>query len=221
MPDLSFQVEGIAAVPHAVAPTLAIKLGITNGDPDETIHSISLRCQIQIETTKRHYEAIEQAKLVDLYGEPERWSQTLRSLLWTHVSAIVPPFAGATTIDLQVPCTFDFNVAVTKYLAGLEQGDIPLCLLFSGTAFYQNESGALQATQIPWDREAYYRLPLGTWREMIDLYYPNTAWLCLSRDVFDRVNEFKMRNSIPTWEKALERLLATSDEMELEKQVYR
>lgn len=47
---------------------------------------------------------------------------------------------------------------------------------------------------------------------MIDLYYPNSAWLCLRRDVFDRLSRFKMQQGIPTWEQTLELLLPRSTE---------
>ena len=56
-------------------------------------------------------------------------------MLWTHASAVVPSFTGSTAVELQVPCSFDFNVAATKYFHGLADGDIPLCLMFSGTVF--------------------------------------------------------------------------------------
>jgi hypothetical protein len=110
-------------------------------------------------------------------------------------------------VDLPVPCTFDFNVATTKYFAALRSGDAPLLLLFNGTVFYTAETGALQAAQVPWEKEARYRLPVRMWREMMDMYYPNSAWLCLRRDVFDRLYRFKVSRGIPTFEQALERAI--------------
>src|SRR5262245_27474285 len=109
MPELDFTVESAAAVSFAATPLLSFKLKIRNANSDEKIQSIALRCQIQLETTKRKYSATEQAKLLELFGEPERWGRTLRAMLWVHTSATVPPFQGETTIDLPVPCTFDFN----------------------------------------------------------------------------------------------------------------
>jgi hypothetical protein len=212
MPDLSFQVEGAEAVPYAVAPLLALKLRVVNSLADEPIQTVALRCQIQLEVTRRRYNPEEQERLRDLFGEPERWGQTLRTMLWTHTSAVVPPFTGSTTFDLQVPCTFDFNVAATKYFAGLEDGEIPIELLFSGTVFYEAEDGALQVAQISWEAEAKFRLPVRVWKEMMDIYYPNSAWLNLRRDVFDRLSEYKRRRGIPTWEQTLESLLPVVEE---------
>jgi hypothetical protein len=207
MPELNFQIDGAEAVPFAAAPLMAFKLRVTTADPDISIQTVALRCQIQIEAAHRHYNPDEQERLLDLFGEPQRWSQTLRSMLWTHTTSVVTPFVGTTVVDLQVPCTFDFNVASAKYFAGLEGGEVPLIFLFSGTIFYQDATGALQIEQIPWDREAKYRLPVRIWKEMIDVYYPNTAWMCLRRDVFDRLNQYKTKRGIPTWEQAIGSLL--------------
>lgn len=214
MPELSFQVEGAESVAFAASPLLAFKLRITNADAEERIQTVALRCQIQIEVARRKYVAGEQERLLDLFGEPERWSRTLRAMLWTHASVIVTPFQASTVVDLPVPCTFDFNVAATKYFAALEDGEVPLNLMFSGTVFYEADNGALQVEQIPWDREAKYRLPVRVWKEMMDHYYPNSAWLCLRRDVFDRLNQYKMRRGIPTWEQTLASILPAVEETE-------
>ena len=213
MPDLNFSVESAESVPFAAAPTLSLKLRVNDTQPDETIHTIALRAQIQIEATRRRYSDVEKAKLLDLFGEPDRWSRTLRSMLWTHSSVVIPSFTSSTVADLQIPCTFDFNVAATKYFYGVNEGDIPLNLLFSGTVFYATPDGSLQVAPIPWDKEARFRLPVQIWRTMMDEYYPNSAWLAIHRDVFERLFEFKMRNGIPTWEEALDRLLAGVDEV--------
>lgn len=212
MPDLSLQVEGAEAVPFAASPLLNLKLRITNADAAEPIQTIALRCQIQLEVTRRRYSSEEQERLHDLFGEPERWGQTLRTMLWTHASIIVPPFVGSTVVELPLPCTFDFNIAATKYFAGLEDGEIPLFLLFSGTVFFEADDGALQVAQIPWDREAKYRLPVAVWQQMMDNYYPNSAWLSVRRDIFDRLHQYKRQHGIPTWEQALERLLNAEQE---------
>jgi len=213
MPDLNFSAESAEAVPFAASPAISLKLRVTNTLADESIHTIALRAQIQIESTRRRYSDAEKAKLLDLFGEPVRWSRTLRSMLWTHANVVIPGFAGSTTADLQIPCTFDFNVAATKYFHGVSDGEIPLNLLFSGTVFYALPDGTLQVTPIPWNKEARFRLPVQVWRQMMDEYYPNSAWLAIQRDVFERLYEFKVRNGIPSWEEALERLLASVDEV--------
>jgi Family of unknown function (DUF6084) len=206
VPDLDFQVEAAAPLRNAAAPMLVFRLRVTNST-GETIHTALLSCQIMLDVTRRRYSADEQENLLDLFGKPELWDRSLRSLFWTNVGVTVPAFAGSAIVDLKVPCTFDINVAATKYFAGLKEGDVPLLLLFSGTIFYAGEGRVLQVTQIPWEKEASYRLPVRVWREMMDIYYPNSVWLNLRRDVFERLNRFKMRSGIPTFEQALERII--------------
>jgi hypothetical protein len=212
MPDLGITVEKAEVVPFAAAPALAFSLRVANASQAETIHTVVLRCQIQIEVTRRKYSTQDQERLRDLFGEPERWGQTLRNLLWVNTSAVIPQFAGITTVDLPVPCTFDFSVATTKYFNGLADGEIPVCLMFSGTVFYADRTGALQVAPISWEKETKFRLPLKIWKDMMDAYYPNSAWLCLRRDVFEELHHFKIQRGIPTWEQTFENMLASLKE---------
>jgi hypothetical protein len=214
MPDLSFQVEKAEPVPYAAAPLLVFKLRLSETAQGEStpVHAVALRCQVRIEPARRRYSAPEQERLLDLFGAPQRWDQTLKAMLWTHTSAVVPPFRGSTVADLPVPCTFDFNVAATKYFYALEEGEVPLGLLFSGTIFYEAQGVGLQVAQIPWDKEVSFRLPVQVWKDMMELYYPNSAWLCLRLDVFERLYQYKRRRGMPTWEQALESLLPGSQQ---------
>lgn len=216
MIEFDFKIERAAAERVAAAPLMLFKLRVTErtapGREPTPIHAVVLRCQIQIEPARRCYVPGEQERLVDLFGTPERWKQTLRPLLWTHASVVLRPFTGGTEADLPVPCSFDFGLAATKYFDGLEGGEIPLCFLFSGTIFYEGAEGGMQVAQVPWDKEAYYRLPAATWKDMMEQFYPNSAWLCLRKDVFDRLSAYKSRRNLPSWEQTLEALLAQSVE---------
>lgn len=220
MPDLNFEIESVAPQPYAVAPLLNFKLRVGNAT-GEPVHTVILRCQVMLEVMRRRYSFEEQDQLLDLFGEPEQWDRTLRNMLWTNVSVTIPSFSDATVVDLPIHCTFDFNVAATKYFAGLEEGEVPLLMLFSGTVFYMSGSGALQVTQIPWERETRYRLPVRAWREMMDMYYPNIAWLPLERGAFERLYRYKMRRGIPTFEQALERAVPDVSEEMKESKVER
>jgi hypothetical protein len=208
MPDLDFLVEGAELVPFSATPLLALTLRIRNRDARELIRSVALQCQVQIEAPRRPYSPEEQRDLVDLFGEPERWGQTLRNTLWTHASINVAGFQDETTAQLPVPCTFDFGVTATKYFHALKGGLVPLCLLFSGTIFYDDDTRGIQIAPIPWNKEARYQLPAEIWKRAIDLHYPNSAWLRLHRDTFDRLHQYKMQLGVATWEEALERLLS-------------
>ena len=140
-------------------------------------------------------------------GRPHRWDDTLRGMLWTHVAAQVTAFEGEGRVDLRVPCSFDFNVAATKYFYGLEGGEVPLTLLFSGTVFYRDDDGFLQMAQIPWSKEAEYRLPVAVWQQMMDVYYPGSVWLRIDRGVFEDIYRYKRREGFTDWEQTLRALL--------------
>lgn len=212
MPDLDFSVERAAVVEHAAVPTLRFDVRLENRPAEQEIRSVSLNTQIRISATRRHYAPSEQDLLLELFGEPGRWRDTLRSLLWTHATVHVPPFTGSALVEIPVACTYDLEVVAAKYLHALEDGKVPLEFLFSGTVFYATPDGRLQVERIPWDREAEFGLPVRLWRAMIERYYPNSAWIRLHRDAFDRLYEYKAERGLPTWEAAVEALLQASEQ---------
>ncbi len=215
MPDLDFKVVDAEAMLFAAAPTMLFKLHIHNAIADEQVHSVMLQTQIRIVATRRRYDAEAEGRLLEVFGEPRRWGETLRSLLWTHATTVVPRFTDSIVADLPIPCSYDFDVAAAKYFYALEDGEVPLLFLFSGTVFYMAGEGPLQITQISWEKEAPFRLPVGVWKKMMDHYFPNSAWLRVRKDVFDRLYAYKARQALPSWDDALDRLLGES-EMEAE-----
>jgi hypothetical protein len=147
----------------ATEPEIVLRLEIVNRPAIEPIVGVSLRCQIRIESARRRYTAAEQERLRDLIGEPERWGQTLRPLLWANLSVRVAGFTGSTEIDLPVPRRLEPEEAAGKYFDALEDGSAEITLLFSGVVFY--EAGErLQVSPIPWTTEARYAFPVGVWR---------------------------------------------------------
>jgi hypothetical protein len=204
--DLDFSVEGAQALRGAVQPTLALKLRIAT-QPEQTIRSLSLAVQVRIAAPQRAYSPGERDHLLDLFGDPSRWGQTLKSLLWTITPVQIPSFRHQVVVDVPIVCTYDFEVATAKYLYALEDGEIPLELLFSGTVFYAGES-SIQAQQVSWDKEARFRLPVQVWKDVMHAYFPNAAWLRIHKDTFDRLHLYRMRRAHPTWEAALDELLA-------------
>ena len=205
MPELDFHVESAEPLEYAAVPTLLFKLRITNSAA-EPIRSLTLNTQIRIAANQRNYSAAEQERLGELFGTKDRWAETLRSLLWTHSVLPAPGFSDCVVVDMPVTCTYDFDVTSAKYFAMLDDGEIPLEFLFSGTMFYAGPHG-LQVAQIPWDKEARFRLPVSAWQGMMEHYFPNSAWLRLRRDAFDRLYSYRVRHGLPTWEAAVERLL--------------
>jgi hypothetical protein len=211
MPDLNFTVESAEVLEYAAVPTLLFRMAVENTTGEE-INSVALHTQIRIAATRRSYDAEEQQGLWELFGAPHQWGGTLRSLVWMHTNVAVPRFSGGTTFGMPVTCTYDPEVVGTKYFRALESGEVPLEFLFSGQIFYRGEGGALQIVQIPWEKEAEFRLPIGLWQDMIEQHFPNTAWLRIRRDTFDLLQDYKSRKGLLTWEGTLEDLLQASEE---------
>jgi hypothetical protein len=211
-PDLAFAVDSVEADRFALVPRLLFRLSIERigGGP---VRSIALNAQIRIAATRRSYEAREQERLIEVFGATEQWSRSLRSFPWTNETVQVPAFTDATVVELPVGCTYDFEVTTAQYFHSLDGGEVPLELLFSGTLFYAEPDGQLRVAHIPWEKEAEYRLPVAVWREMMDRHFPDSAWLRLRRESFDRLHAYKTRGGHLSWEDAVEALLREAKAM--------
>ena len=200
---------------RGLTPLLHFQLEVSNVPATESIHTVMLQAQIQIQSPQRIYDPQEKEKLEDLFGTPDRWGQTLRNKLWTHANTCIRTFSGKTEALLPVPCTYDLNVSATKYFYALEGGEVPLLFLFSGTVFYASEAGHLQVQQIPWNNECTYRMPVHVWKALMDHHYPGTAWLSLDRELFDRLYAYRRRRGLATWDQAIEQLLPAAENLEV------
>jgi hypothetical protein len=214
MSQLNFDIIGSRVEPYAATPTLMFRLRAAESS-GERIHAVLLRCQIKIEPRRRNYARDEAERLYEIFGEPERWGETLQTVLWTHAALMVPSFEQEIEIDLPVACTYDLEVAATKYFHALENGEIPLRFLFSGTIFTKGESG-VKVEPVPWEKETVYQLPVQLWRGVMDRYFPGSAWLRLRRDNVDALLRFKGARALATWDDAIATLLAEAGE----RQVY-
>ena len=140
MPELVFDCLGAQPDRYAVGPTLLFRLRIAE-TTGAKVTAIALRCQLRIEPARRRYTPAEEGALEDLFGHPSRWGDTLKPLQLTYVTQMVPGFTGSVEVDLPVPCSYDLEVATGKYFAGLDDGNIPLLMLFSGTVFSKGDTG--------------------------------------------------------------------------------
>jgi Family of unknown function (DUF6084) len=210
VPELVFDCVGAHAEPYAVAPSMSLTLRIAETTGIK-VDAIALRCQIRIEPTRRRYSDAEAERLNDLFGDTQRWADTLKPLQFTTVSMMVPGFTGSTELDLPVMLSYDLEIGSTRYFAGLEDGEVPLLLLFSGTVFSAPD-GRLQVQQVPWSKEASYRLPVGIWREAIEAHFPNSAWIKMSLQTLDALQRFKTRQALPTWDATITALLKQADD---------
>ena len=208
--ELAFAVVGAHAEAYAAEPTLVLRLKITEttGTP---VHAVALKCQIRIEPQRRKYQPAEEARLIEVFGETPQWGDSLRPFLWTHVATTVTSFTGETVIDLPITCTYDFEIAASKYLHSLDDDDIPLVLLFSGTIFGKGDVGFTVAP-VAWHADTTFRLPVQVWRDTMNLYFPNSGWMRLSRDTLDALTRFKAKHALTTWDHTMERLLKEAGE---------
>ena len=156
MPDLDFQVIDA----QCSSGVVNFLLRITNRIETEPVDSIALRCQVQIEAPRYRYNPREKEKLRDLFGELDRWSESLRSMLWTNVTLNIPAFTGSIDQTVTVPHT----PGATKYFHALEGSEVPITFLFSGRIFYHSPEAGLQFAPIPWSKEARYRFPIHLYR---------------------------------------------------------
>jgi hypothetical protein len=206
MAELVFDCIGAKAERYAVIPSfsLALRVSETTG---QQVDAIALRAQLRIEPFRRGYSDAEADRLNDLFGERQRWSDTLKPLQFAMISTMVPGFAGSIEIDLPVPFSYDLQIASTRYFSSLDDGAIPLLLLFSGTIFTQ-AGGRLQVQQVPWSKETTFQLPVSLFREAVDMHFPDAAWITMSRHTLDELIRFKTRHALPTWDATVAALLA-------------
>jgi len=212
MLELDFAVADAAPVVQGLSPMLAFKVRIACRVEAQEIKAVILQAQIQLQPAQRAYSDGEKGKLVELFGAPAEWGRTLRNRLWAQASANVPPFTGHTETSLLVPCTYDLSLAATKYFYGIEDEDVPLLFLFTGSIFYCAKDGRLQIQPISWDTEAEYRMPLRFWQQALDYHFPNSASICLQKDVFDRLAARKRASGAATWEEMMNALLDSNKE---------
>ena len=203
MPELSFSVDGASRLEFAAVPTLRFDVRV---ESDAPVRSVLLDVQLQIAARRRGYDARAHDRLFELFGHQKDWGTTLRTFPWTRTTLVVPAFTDSTVVALDVPCSYDLEVAASRYLDALEDGEVPLELLFSGSVFYDDD-GRLQTTRLSWDKEAEYRLPVRVWKETMERYFRGTAWLRLRKESFDRLSAYKSRNALATWDDAVEALL--------------
>jgi hypothetical protein len=206
LPEPEFAVLGVRPVRHAATPSLTLDLQVTepSGRP---VYMIALSIQVMIEPARRTYDEGTHERLEELFGAPERWAVTTRSLVWTHLDVLVPAFTGTTIVTVPLGCSYDLELAAAKYFYSLPDGEAPLALHFNGTIYYPGDDGGLQMVLLPWDRSIDFRMPVSVWRDTVQHYYPNTAWVALRSETLDRLRRTKVRRGLATLDACVESLL--------------
>lgn len=205
-PEPEFQVLGAAARRHAAVPTLDFEVRVAEPSGRQ-VYTIALTAQVMIEPARRTYDDAARERLVELFGAPERWALTTRSLLWTQVDVLVPSFTGTAAFQVPIQCSYDLELVAAKYFHSLPGGEVPLAFNFNGTIFYRDDDGRLQMSLVPWSCTTEFRLPVATWRELIDHYYPDTRWVALAARTLDALQREKTRRGLPTVDACVAELL--------------
>jgi hypothetical protein len=202
----TFSVLDVEPVPHAATPTLRFHLHVE--DPlGREVHTIVLSTQINIDPARRAYDPETRERLVELFGAPERWASTTQVFRWAHVDVLVKGFTGATSFALDVPCTYDLELAASKYFYSLSGGAVPLSFLFNGMVLYSGEADRLQVAQVPWSCTARWRMPVASWKRVMDAYYPGGGWVRLQTETLDALAARKAQRGDHSFDDTVRALL--------------
>lgn len=205
-PEPDFAVLSARPVRYAATPMLSLDLQIDEPSGRQ-VYMIALTIQLMIEPARRAYDDETRAKLLELFGEPERWAVTTRSLVWAKLDVLVPAFTGTTTVAVPVACSYDLEVAAAKYLHSLPDGMAPLALHFNGTIYYRDDDGGLQMVLVPWNKSIDFRMPVSVWRETVEHYYPKTGWAVLGTETLEALQRAKLNRGLATLDATVSALL--------------
>lgn len=204
--DLDFEVLGAHPVKYAASPMLALDLQVSETTGAQ-VYMIALTIQLMIEPARRSYDDATRERLVELFGAPERWAVTTRSLVWSKLDVLVPAFTHATTVTVPIACHYDLELAAAKYLHSLPDGEAPLALHFNGMVYYRGEDGGLQMVLIPWTKSIDFRMPVSVWLQTIEHYYPGTAWIAVRAQTFEALQREKRERGLATLDACIGSLL--------------
>ncbi|MDQ6835251.1 MAG: DUF6084 family protein [Actinomycetota bacterium] len=205
-PELEFAVTGAAHVAFAATPTMLFSA--TAQDPGgHEIQSLALTAQVMIDPARRGYDPPTRERLAELFGPPSSWAPSTSGLFWARVSVGVPSFAGATTFAIEVPCTYDLEVAAAKYFYAVQDGEIPLSFHFNGSVFFHGAGGGLQVSPVSWSSTAQYRMPVEVWRTMIAEHYPGGGWIRVSDDTLRALNARRAGRGLASFDACVAELL--------------
>ena len=203
LPEPEFWVLGCEPLAHSAAPTLVFRMRVRDHSELE-VYTAALTVQIRLEPIQREHDDAVRDRLRDVFGEPERWGDTARSVMWAKRDVLVPSFTGSSSFELQVPCSSDLELATARWFEAVEDGDAPLTFHFSGSVFYRAEGDRLQVTLVPWHAEAQFRLPVATWKAAVG---DRGGLARLSGDTFEALRRHRLERGLPTLDTAVSDLL--------------
>lgn len=212
IPAPALEISGAAHLPFSAVPTM--RFAAVAREPDAVpVQSIGLTVQVMIEPARRGYDPEARERLAELFGAPEHWTPSTSALAWARVAVTVPAFTGEASFGIEVPCTYDLEVAAAKYFYALADGLVPLSFHFNGNVFYHDPAGRLQMTPISWSTSAEYRMEVAAWRAMIAEHYPGGGWIRLADDTLAALNERRASRGLPSFDACIAELLSAEEEV--------
>lgn len=206
VPEPEFEITHAGHLAFAAAPTMVFQARATDTGAHE-IQSLALSVQVMIEPASRGYDPDTRSRLTELFGPPARWAASTQGLYWGQVAIVVPSFRESTGFAIELPCTYDLEVAAAKYFHALDYGGVPLAFHFSGQVFYRGKDGRLQVTLVPWSRTSHFLMPVAAWKAMITEHYPGVGWVKLSEETLRALNERRASRGLPTFDACVRELL--------------
>ncbi len=206
IPEPEFAVTNAAHLAFAAGPTMIFSATATDRS-EYAIQSIALTAQVMIDPSRRGYDPETRERLAELFGPPASWTPSTQGMAWARVATVVPAFSGSTTFALEIPCTYDLEVAATKYFYALSDGSVPLSFHFNGTIFYRGEEGRLQMTPVPWSASAQFGMPVSAWRAMIAEHYPGGGWIRVTDETLAALNARRAERGLPSFDACVSELL--------------
>jgi Family of unknown function (DUF6084) len=210
-PAPEFEIVGASHVRFAAAPTMLFD-AVATEPTGAAIQSVGLTVQVMIDPARRGYDADTRGRLTELFGPPSSWAPSTSGLPWARVAAAVPGFRGETRFSLEVPCTYDLEVAATKYFYAVQDGEVPLTFHFNGNIFFHGGAdGRLQVMPISWTTSSEYRMPVQAWRAMIAEHYPGGGWVRVSDETLRALHERRAARGLATLDACVAELLERDD----------
>jgi Family of unknown function (DUF6084) len=206
MTTLEFTVLGAEPIEHSASPGVRFHLHLSEPEGRE-VYTVALSTQVMIDPARRSYDDGERGRLVELFGAPERWGATTHPLQWARVESLVPSFTGSAAFAVEVPCTYDLEVASAKYFDALSGGEVPLSFHFNGTVLYRGEDDRLQVVLVPWSCSARWRMPVDVWRRTIAAHFPGGGWIRLAHETLEALARRKAEAGAHTFDETVRALL--------------
>lgn len=206
VPAPEFAVTGAAHLPFAATPTMRFQGAVTEPEGVE-VQSIALTAQVMIDPARRGYDPKTRERLAELFGPPASWAPSTSGLAWARVAATVPGFTGSAAFAIEVPCTYDLEVAAAKYFYAVCEGLIPLSFHFNGNVFYRGERGQMMIVPVSWSSTAQFSMPIATWRAMIAEHYPGGGWIRVDDETLAALNDRRGARGLSSFDACVRELL--------------